>query len=214
MNHGYDSEKTLIEIHEDVPANHYDEGIKRNLFQKFWHSRRFLEVKKVIKPVEGPVLDLGCHAGTFTQFILKYIGSKKIYGVDISHLAIKRIKEKIPYGHFEVGSGENLPFKDNSFEAIFCLEVLEHVDQPLLVLQEMKRVMKKDGYGVILVPTDNSLFHTIWFLWTLYYPVWRHAHVQSFRGNSLENLISQVGLKIKKVKTFNSGMLKLIKFKK
>ena len=44
--------KSLLEIHEDVPAEHYDVGIKRNLFQKYWHFRRFKEILKVIKPVD------------------------------------------------------------------------------------------------------------------------------------------------------------------
>lgn len=206
--------KSLVEIHEDVPADHYDQGIKRNLFQKYWHWRRFSEIRKVIEPVNGSVLDVGCHAGTFTQVILEKIGSGKIYGVDISHSAIDRIRKKIPDGHFEVADAGKLPFKDDFFDAVFCLEVLEHVDNPLEVIGEIKRVMIKDGYGVILVPTDNKLFRIVWFLWTFYYPVWRHAHVQSFGADSLEEKIKSVGLKIMKVKTFNLGMLKLMVFKK
>lgn len=207
------SGKTLVEIHEDVPADHYDKGIKRNLFQKYWHSRRFSEIKKVLRQVDGPVLDVGCHSGTFTTFILNQIKTKEIYGVDISHSAIERIKKKIPYGHFQVADATILPFKDNFFDAVFCLEVLEHVDNPTEVIHEVRRVLKKDGYGVILVPTDNKLFRTVWFLWTMYYPVWRHAHVQSFSADSLETKLKLVGFKIEKVKTFNMGMLKLVVFK-
>ncbi len=206
--------KSLREIHESVPADHYDQGIKKNLFQRYWHARRFSEMCKVIDPVEGAVLDVGCHAGTFTQFVLKCIKSRDIYGIDISHSAIDRIRKKIPYGHFEVADAGNLPFRDNFFDAIFCLEVLEHVDNPLEVLGEIRRVMKKDGYGVILVPTDNRLFRIVWSLWILYYPVWRHAHVQSFSANSLENSLEKVGLKVLKVKTFNLRMLKLVTFEK
>lgn len=206
--------KTLVEIHEDVPADHYDIGIKKNLFQKYWHWRRFHEISSVIKPVDGPILDIGCHSGTFTTRILSKVKSRQIYGVDISHSAIRAINKKIPDGHFEIADASNLPFKDNFFEAIFCLEVLEHVDNPSSVLAEIKRVLKDEGYGVILVPTDNKLFRTVWFIWTLCYPVWRHAHVQSFSGDLLEKNLKQVGLKIEKVKTFNLGMLKLIVFKK
>ena len=86
--------KSLQEIHEDVPAEHYDQGIKKNLFQRYWHSRRFSEVTSVIKPVKGAVLDLGCHSGTFTSKILGKIGSEKIYGMDISPSAIKLAKKK------------------------------------------------------------------------------------------------------------------------
>lgn len=202
--------KSLLEIHEDVAANHYDQGLKKNLFQKYWHSRRFVEVLKVIKPVDGPVLDIGCHGGTFTSKILSRIGTKKIYGIDISHSAIEYARGKIPYGHFEVTDAAKLPFKDKFFNAVICLEVLEHVDDPVKVITEIYRVLKKQGYAVILVPTDNKLFKLVWALWTMYYPVWRHAHVQSFRNSVLENIIKKGGLKIDKIKIFNFGMLKLV----
>lgn len=208
------SQKTLLEIHEDVPAEHYDVGIKKNLFQKYWHSKRFKEVLEVIKSVSGPVLDVGCHGGTFTSVILSKIGSKDIYGIDISPEAIKLAKKRIPYGTFQVADAAKLPFKDNFFEAVFCLEVLEHVDDPISTLKEIYRVMKKGGYAVILVPSDNRLFKIVWFLWTLYYPVWRHAHVQSYGNDALEKTIQELSFKMKSVKDFNLGMLKLILFEK
>src|SRR5437868_3362364 len=151
------SHKTLQEIHEDVPAEHYDRGIKRNVFQKFWHSQRFKKVTSVVKPVDGPFLDVGCHAGTFTSKILKNIKSKKVYGIDISPEAIRLAQKRIPYGKFRVGNAEELPYKSDFFEAVFCLEMLEHVDDPQAVLSEIRRVMKKGGYGVILVPLENRL---------------------------------------------------------
>lgn len=205
-----ENHKTLNEIHEDVPAKHYDIGIRKNLFQRYWHGRRFKEVLKVIKPVNGYVLDVGCHGGTFTKVILGKVGGSKIYGIDISNSAIKEAKNKIPDGDFRVGDVQKLPYNSKFFDAVFCLEVLEHVDSPEKVLAEIKRLLKKDGYAVILVPMDEMFFKLIWFLWTIYYPVWKHAHVQSFTGNSLEKLIKENGLKIEKVKLFNLGMLKLI----
>lgn len=84
------------------------------------------------------------------------------------------------------------------------------MDNPVAVIKEIKRVLKKGGYVMFLVPTDNKLFKFIWFMWTLYYPVWRHAHVQSFQNDKLENEIGKVGLKISSLKTFNLKLLKLI----
>ena len=213
-NYQHNHNKKLLEIHEDVPANHYDQGLKRNLFQKYWHSKRFNELKKVIKPVKGNLLDIGCHGGTFTQIILTQAKPKQIYGIDVSPSAIEYIKKKIPDGHFEVARAEKLPFKDQFFEAVYCLEVLEHVDDPIASISEIKRVLQKGGIGVILIPSDSKLFKTIWFLWTLHYPIWRHAHVQSFIGNKLEDLIKKNGLKVTISKTFNFGMLKLVLFEK
>jgi ubiquinone/menaquinone biosynthesis C-methylase UbiE len=210
MSHDH-NHKTLLEIHEDVPANHYDVGLKKNLFQKYWHSSRFREVLKVLKPINnGAMLDVGCHGGTFTSVVMGKIGAKEVYGIDISEPAVKYAKKKIPQGNFQVADAAELPFKDNLFDAVICLEVLEHVDNPIKAISEIKRVLKKGGYTVILVPSDNRLFKLVWFIWTMYYPVWRHAHVQSFSADILEAIVKSEGLKIDKVKTFNSGMLKLL----
>jgi ubiquinone/menaquinone biosynthesis C-methylase UbiE len=184
--------------------------VLKNLFLNKVFQESFLEVLKKINVVNGPILDVGCHGGTFTKKILDKLKSKEIYGVDISHRAIDLVRKRMPYGHFEVADAASLPFKDNFFEAVFCLEVLEHVDNPTQVLSEIKRVLKKGGYAIFLVPSDNKLFKLVWFLWTLYYPVWKHAHVQSFSGSVLENYILNTGFKIEKVKNFNLGMLKLI----
>lgn len=204
--------KTLLERHEDVPSDHYDLGIKNNLFQKYWHGRRFLEVDKFITPVSGKVLDIGCHGGLFTERIIKKISSKKIYGIDISSEAIEGAKKRIPVGHFKVANAQQLPFADNSIDVVICLEVIEHVDNPRKVLSEIKRVLKKEGYGIILVPTDNLLFKLTWFLWTLKYRVWRHTHVQSFTQDKLEVLIKAADMGVVRSKSFNLGMLKLVKF--
>lgn len=202
--------KSLLEIHEDVPADHYDQGIKRNLFQKYWHWRRFTEVLKIIQPVTGSILDVGCHSGTFTQKILKKTGSQKIYGIDISHSAAALAKKRIPNGNFQVADAVKLPFENNFFEAVFCLEMMEHVDDPVSVLKEIKRVAKSGSRIYILVPSENKLFKLVWFLWTMRYHHWNHAHVQHFSGGLLEELVKSIGFKIIKIKTFHAGMLKLI----
>lgn len=206
--------KSLLEIHEDVPAEHYDIGIKRNWFQKYWHWRRFSEVIKVIRPVEGPILDIGCHGGTFTSKILPVLKTKKIYGIDVSPSAINLARKRIPLGHFQVADAAQLPFSNDFFDAVFTLEVLEHIDNPTQALREIHRVLKKEGYGLLLVPTDNKLFKIIWFLWTFYYPHWRHTHVQSYRDENLEKLVMEAGFRIILVKKFNLGMLKIIIIKK
>ncbi len=203
--------KKLNKLHEDISPDHYDLGIKRNLFQKIWHRRRFSELSRITTPVKGKILDVGCHSGLFTQKILQWTNADEVYGVDISPKAIERAQKRIKKSHFIVGDAQKLLFKSNYFDAVFCLEMIEHVDYPEKVIKEIYRVMKKGGYGVILIPSENLLFKVVWFLWNLYYPVWKHVHVQSFRGNVLENMLKREGFKILSSKTFNLNMLKLVK---
>ena len=51
-----------------------------------------------------------------------------------------------------VGDIHALPFQDSSQEAIICLAVLEHVEDPWLACRELWRVLKPGGYCLIYVP--------------------------------------------------------------
>jgi len=48
----------------------------------------------------------------------------------------------------------NLPFKDNSYDIIFCNHVLEHIPDDTKAMQELFRVLKKGGFGVFQIPQD------------------------------------------------------------
>lgn len=50
----------------------------------------------------------------------------------------------------------NLPFKDNSFDVIFCNHVLEHISNDTKAMQELYRVLKQGGMGIFQIPQDTS----------------------------------------------------------
>jgi ubiquinone/menaquinone biosynthesis C-methylase UbiE len=214
------SSKTAEEIHEQVPPGWYFKSLRIDIFQRFWHKRRFEEVANVIEPVDGEVLDIGCADGTFSKVILDKSGAKKLIGIDVVKTSINWANEhwgKNKRMVFKVADAQDLPFAANIFEAVFALEMLEHVFDPVKVLMEIKRVLKKGGYGVFLVPSDSFLFRFIWFLWLHFYPrgwVWKETHLQTYRNNYLPKLCKKVGFKIEKDKKFILGMLHLVKVRK
>lgn len=208
-------------LHEHVPADWYFQSLKVDAFQRFWHTSRQREVKRLIDPVEGgKVLDVGSADGVFSRVIFDKTKANELIGIEVLEKSVnwasKHWKE-VKGMKFQVGQAEDLKFKSNYFDAIFCLEVLEHVYDPKKVLMEFKRVMKKDGYGIFLVPSDNFLFKAIWYLWLHFYPrgwVWRDTHIQTFRNNGLLLACKSAGFKIEKDKKFNLGMLHLVKVRK
>jgi ubiquinone/menaquinone biosynthesis C-methylase UbiE len=187
--------------------------------QRFWHKRRFAEVTALAEKADN-VLDVGSADGMFTKVILEATRAKKITGMDVIKTSIgwaKKHWQKNKKMKFIVGDAHNLKFKDNSFDAVFIMEVLEHVEDPIQVLKEVKRILKPGGYGVFLVPSDNDLFKTVWYLWLHFYPrgwVWRDTHIQTYRGNFLPKAVKKAGLKVEVAKTFNLGMLSLVKARK
>ena len=212
--------KSAVDLHENVPPNWYYESLKVDPLQRYWHKRRFEEIGKLIDPVKGKVLDVGSADGMFSKVILDKSKASKLIGIDIVKTSIdwaKKHWKRNKRMKFMIGDAEDLKFEMNTFDAVFCLEVLEHVYHPKKVLKEFKRVMKKGGYGIFLVPSDSILFRTIWFLWLHFYPrgwVWKETHIQTFRNNYLPKVCKEAGFKVEKDKKFILGMLHAVKVRK
>lgn len=208
------------ELHKNVPANWYFQSIRVDLLQRYWHKRRFEEVSAVTEKVKGKILDLGCNDGTFSKIILNTSDASGLVGIDV-------VKKTVDWANkhwasngkmkFKVADAHNLPFENNSFDAVFALEMLEHVFDPLKVLTEARRVLKKGGYGVFLVPSDSILFRFVWCLWLNFYPrggIWKETHIQTYRDNYLPKIVKKAGFKIEMDKKFLLGMLHLVKARK
>lgn len=207
------------ELHKNVPPDWYYRSIRRNLLQCWWHTSRFRQVRRVIEPVDGEILDIGCADGVFTNVILNKSGAKEIVGVDVLKTSISWAKKHWKGNKrmkFIVGDIHKLPFKANKFGAVFALEVLEHVFDPEKALREIKRVMKKGGYGVFLVPSDSKLFLLVWWFFRTFWfaKIWNDTHIQSFNHSGLPQLSKKVGFIVEVDKKFWLGMLHLVKVRK
>lgn len=75
----------------------------------------------------------------------------------------------LPFNHVEHivnVDRERLPFKDGCVDKIFCLEVVEHLENPTFFLNEAHRVLRKGGKLVLTTPDENSfVWRVVWFLW-------------------------------------------------
>lgn len=214
-----DSE-SAAELHKGVPPNWYYQSLRVDPLQKYWHLRRFEEVGKLIDPVPGRILDVGSADGMFSKVILDNTKAQELIGIEALKSSVAWANKhwgKTGKMKFFVGDAHNLHFPPNSFDAVFCLEVLEHVYHPDKVLKEFKRVMKPGGYGIFLVPSDSLLFRAIWWFWLHFYPrgwVWRDTHIQTYRNSYLPKLCIKVGFEVEADKKFNLGMLHVVKVRK
>lgn len=208
-----------LKLHEHVPPNWYYESLKVDPLQKIWHQTRFDQVRKISEPADD-ILDVGSADGMFSKVILDATRAKSLIGIDVVKTSVdwanKHWKNN-PKMKFKVGDAHDLKFNSNSFDAVYSMEVLEHVENPVKVLKDIKRVMKPGGFGVFMVPSDNDLFKIVWWLWLHFYPrgwVWRDTHIQTYRGNFLPIICKKAGFKIEVAKTFNFGMLSIVKVRK
>lgn len=203
-------------IHKAVPADFYDEGIEHNFLQRYWHSKRFTLVKDTMEGIEGNILDLGCHGGTLSNFISKLSKNNRIFGLDISENAINYAIKKHPHIEFKVQDLNNgIPYPDKKFDAVTCFDVLEHVFDPLKLINETKRVLKDGGYFIVDIPNETLLFRVIWFFWTrMKGKVWRDVHINHFSPGDMENLLEKNGFAKISEEKIHCQMLWIVKYRK
>ena len=102
--------------------------------------------------LHGRIADIGCGPG----FVLKALSSsgmaKGLYGLDFSSSSIKRCREEVPAGQFMLGDIYHVACKDAVFDAVLCMETLEHLEQPAEALGELFRICRTGGHVVITIP--------------------------------------------------------------
>jgi SAM-dependent methyltransferase len=137
----------------------------------------------------GDILDLGCSSGSFLNTLKG--GSWKLHGVEFSPAAARAAIERTGAEVF-VGDVLDAPFKAESFDAITCFDVLEHVYQPLQVLEKVRQWLKPGGIFYVLVPNIDSaearVFQSYWYGLEL------PRHLTHFSPQSLGTMAKMAGL--------------------
>jgi ubiquinone/menaquinone biosynthesis C-methylase UbiE len=98
------------------------------------------------------VLDLGCGTGYGSGLLYK--GGNEVHGIDISQKAVDYAKRNYPGPKYICRSGEKLPFKNNYFDAVTIFDVIEHIHNSKKTLDEVYRVLKRNGN--IFISTPNK----------------------------------------------------------
>lgn len=121
-------------------------------------------------PKNAKICDLGAATGIYTTILGKKRPDLKITNVDISYFFLQQnpTKEKV------VANAIKLPFKDNSFDYIFCIEVLHHINNIEQVVKEVHRIAKK---GFII--SEINPLNPLCFLWHIISREERGAILQS-----------------------------------
>jgi ubiquinone/menaquinone biosynthesis C-methylase UbiE len=95
------------------------------------------------------VLDVGCGDGTDLQKILKQ--GALVYGIDPSEEFIKVAQKNNPNGHFEVGTGEALPYTDKLFDFVISKYALQTSSSVQKIFKEVARVTRPGGLILMVI---------------------------------------------------------------
>jgi SAM-dependent methyltransferase len=104
----------------------------------------------------APVLDLGCHDGTFTRLaVAGRVTGRGLFGCDRS----PAIGDESPFDGLVTAEASRLPFAPATFASVVCNSVLAHVADLDAALAEIRRVLRRGGRLVASVPTPR--FHAL-----------------------------------------------------
>lgn len=106
---------------------------------------------KFLRPKDGPILEGGCGLGLNVYYLknMKY----DVFGIDNAKILIETIKKEMPNLNLQIADVCKIPFPDNYFAGYWSLGVIEHFFNGYLeIIQEMKRVIKPNGYLFITFP--------------------------------------------------------------
>lgn len=115
-----------------------------------------------VKNLQGKkVLDIGCGLGRMLEYFKNRGG--RAYGLDLAPSAIEESRKK---GFMVVtADARALPYKDNAFDLVFSLGVVEHFRETLQAIREHVRVCKKGGIVAVIVPNIITPYIPLTLLW-------------------------------------------------
>ncbi len=117
-----------------------------------WSIQQFHRTVRDLLPDVTNVLEVGCGEGFSTQAVLSGHRELTGFGGDIDREAVAEARIHFPSAHYSVFDATRLPFPDNSVDAIFSLEVLEHLPDPVAAVREFQRVSRR--YMLLSVPNE------------------------------------------------------------
>lgn len=130
-------------------ANWYDEHVVPRLIRCACSGPAIMKLREQVVPLaSGAVFELGCGGGLNQRFY-NPAQISSYAGVDPSAKGLEFARaeaERKGWSHdIRAGTGEAIPFADDSFDSVVCTFTLCSVQDPAQTLKEMRRVLKPGG---------------------------------------------------------------------
>ena len=203
--------------HLFMPEDHMEAlYVSLNPFVRFVHQNRIESIAKELPQKSGlKILDAGCGEGHLLETCFKKYSGNQYYGIDITEIALEKARKRCSLSQFKRANLSSIGFESEFFDVVMCTEVIEHVIDYQVVLNELKRALKKGGFFLITFPNE--------FLWTVSRFVLRRDpvkvpdHVNSFNPSQMKShvnleMIKQIQLPFNL--PFFMSLGSLMKFKK
>jgi SAM-dependent methyltransferase len=169
---------------DGTPAELADFQIKWPLLSQF-----------IPKSTNTKILDYGCGKGKILSEIYKINPKSKLYGADISKIALEFASKNVPEAKIVfVDNDQKVPLHTHSLDFVISLDVIEHIYDTEKVFLEFNRLLKQNGTLLLSVPyyglVKNIVIALIGFE-TVYNPI--TPHIRFYTKNTLINLVKRFG---------------------
>lgn len=168
----------------------------------WWHVAKRTLVKNLLGIVgsfeDKKLVDVGCGTGKFLEEMSQWQNWKEIVGLDGSDDAIKFSKARniaqVKKSDFE----KKLRMASNSVDVITSLDVVEHIDNDVGLVEEFYRILKPGGVVAVTVPAHQ-------WLWTY----WDEelGHKRRYTKRQIHKMLTQAGFEVVRVSYFYSYLL-------
>ncbi len=135
-------------------------------------------------------LDAGCSTGWLLDDVQRKYPAARIVGADAFTSGLQKALARCRDSRVVQFNLLDAPFKSQSFDAISCLSVLEHIEEDARALKEIRRLLKPDGSAFLLVPAGRRLYD--------YYDE-VHYHVRRYEKQEFRDKLIEAGYSIRRL---------------
>jgi SAM-dependent methyltransferase len=164
----------------------------------WWYRGRRTVIERVVEalglPARARILDAGCGSG---RNMVELARHGTVTGVELSETSVALARER-GSGEVVAGSVLEMPFADGSFDLAVSLDVVEHLDDDLAALRELRRVVRPGGALLVTVPAYQ-------WLWSGHDVI--NHHCRRYTRRSLQRAAEQAGWQQVRTTYFNSLLL-------
>jgi len=184
---------------DDYFIQWYSSEEKREFSKKFFHT--LFAHNQLMTNGRGRLLDVGCGMGFFLEVAREW--SWDVKGVEISPYASEHCREKMGLD-VHTGTLESAEYESGEFDVITAFDVLEHLTDLPGFLSSVRRILKKDGRFLVIVPNyDSPVFQLDRIICGLKKAPMPNIpeHLTYFRSDTLEKLFQTNELRVEMLTT-------------
>lgn len=131
-------------------------------------------------PIDGAVLEIGCSSGFLLHDLKQAFPHAEIVGADIVVKPLERLGESLPGVQLVQMDLLQCLLREQQFDAVVALNVLEHIEEDGAALEKMARLLKPGGILVLEVPQGPNLYDYF------------DAYLRHFRRYSKKDLLAKI----------------------